>query len=161
HWVNEIARKIGASEEAVMADVLKQKKDKLYKRQVVNDRQENVDVKPRKVLLEERLAGVVLWKKNKKIIPSFAKTKIAQILEETDENTKSKLVLEVELCYGDCENYDEEMNHLVSELKKETLKEKLGNLTRDIQKMETDDTKDGIKEKLVEFQRVSKELSEL
>lgn len=162
HWIGEIARRIGVGEEVVLAEVSKIRKDKLFKRQTPSDLESNKPAKERRVLLEERLAGVVLWKKNKKLIPDFAKSRILSILEnaDKDKNIQSKLLFEVELCYGDCENYDMEMKHLLSELKKETLKEKLGKLTQEIQKMETDGRQDDINSKLVEFQKISKELME-
>jgi len=154
HWVKEIAKQIETNEDVVLAELKKLKNPSF-----VTNPQVEVRVKSRGLLLEERLAGVALWKKDEKLVPEFVRDDIKKILDNPDKNYLDKLSLEAELCYTGCEAITKEMGCLANELKKETLKEQLGNLAEEIRKIEMSENKKELEIKLIEFQKLSKELA--
>jgi DNA primase len=161
HWIAEVAKQIGVKEEAIMAEIKKIKQPTSPHTQSKSKPGFDSKTKKRSLLLAERLAGITLWKDNKELIPDFVRTQVLDFLENINEDQKKKLVFEAELYYNNSENLEEEIQYLAKELKKEIIKEKLENMANDIGKFETEGKSKKLKEKLSEFQHLSKELIKL
>ncbi len=165
HWIKDIAGRLGVKEEIVLEEV-----KKIYNK--TNSLEKSSEApfagasgingaKPRIQLLEERLAGIVLWKNDKKLFPDFIKKRVADFLEKTDKAVCSRLAFEAELCYAGEENFNEEIEQLAKEWKKETLKEELANVTEEIGICEEKNDKEALEKKIAELQKLSRELADI
>ncbi|MFH1978887.1 MAG: DNA primase [Patescibacteria group bacterium] len=155
HWVKELAKYLEVKEEVVMDEL---KKIKLSTGSE-NLRPQKKDMKGRATVLKERLAGISLWKKDKKLIPNAVKELVAEILSNIKKDEKDKLALESELYYSGSEKLEDEIQGLAMELKKESVKNKLEILAEEVRKLEMEGKNEELQKKLVEFQELSKELS--
>ncbi len=167
HWIKEIAGMIGVKEEIVLEEI-----KKIYDKTKNNSLEKSCEApltaaagingaKPRIRLLEERLAGIVLWKNKKELLPDFVRKHIADFLEKTDKSFCNRLALEAELCYAGAENFNEEIEQLAKEWKKETLKEELAEITEEIRICEEKSDKEAMEKKIAELQKLSRELAEI
>ena len=97
YWVNKVADKIGVKEEIIWREVKKagsfsESLDQIPKDDLVSQNKS----KNRLQLLEEKILGIVLWKKDNSFLPDFMKSDVLDKLKEED---KHRLALEAELCY--------------------------------------------------------------
>lgn len=163
HWVSEIAKKISTREEAVFEDLkklqLKKKKQELDGLPGLQDDVESS--KKRRVLLEERIIGIALWKENKGLAPEFIKERAKDVFDNLEKSRQEKLALEAELYYDGRDDLEEELVQLEKELRKEILKERLEDLAEEVQKLEAKGDKGLLEKKLLEFREISKELAEV
>ncbi|MFC1625329.1 DNA primase [Patescibacteria group bacterium] len=155
HWISEIAKRIRVKEGSVLEELKKLSLNKT--RETVGERVELP--KNRCQLLKERLAGVALWKKDKKLISEFVKSEMAGILRKKDKDYLNKLSFESELYYTGIKDLDAEIRLLSQELKKEIVKEKLEKLAEEVCLLEVAGKKKELEKKLGDFQKLSKELS--
>lgn len=170
HWVQEISRRLGVKEGAVLEDI-----EKIYEKTKKSQLRENREdsafagrkQEKRSRILAERLAGISLWKNDKKIIPADVRKEVNEILEKKEKNFLNRLVFEAELCYANAEKFEDEIAYLTKELKRELIKEKLSFLADEIRICEQKRSagagagdKEFLNQKLNDFQKLSKELSE-
>src|SRR3989338_702350 len=177
HWLKEVAVFLNLKEEAVWQSLAKYSK-KLKRGN--SDSAESVETensrKPssvsRRDLLEEKLIGILLWKKelaaffNKDWQNYFSPAR-KFILEKAlnsgteiaSEHYLNKLALEAELYYSNLDKPEEELNKLAMELKREYLKDELLSLSQKIRECEIAGDGENIKKCLDEFHKLSKELN--
>ncbi|OGZ32543.1 MAG: DNA primase [Candidatus Niyogibacteria bacterium RIFCSPLOWO2_12_FULL_41_13] len=177
HWLKEVAVFLSLKEEAVWQSLAKYSK-KLKRGN--SDSAESVETensrKPssvsRRDLLEEKLIGILLWKKelaaffNKDWQNYFSPAR-KFILEKAlnsgteiaSEHYLNKLALEAELYYSNLDKPEEELNKLAMELKREYLKDELLSLSQKIRECEIAGDGENIKKCLDEFHKLSKELN--
>lgn len=165
HWIKDIAGRLGVKEEIVLEEVKRiyDKNNSLEKscEAPFADAPGISGAKPRIQLLEERLAGIVLWKNDRELFPDFIKKRVADFLEKTDKALCNRLALEAELCYAGEENFGEEIEQIAKEWKKESLKEELAKVTEEIRICEEKKDKEAMEKKIVELQKLSRELAEI
>ena len=132
--------------------------------------------KSRRDLLEERVLGMLVWKRgefleklkattrdffsehHKPLLECVFNEKIPAGGGKLKENLE-KLALEAELLYGEMEKVHEEFHLLLAELEKEHLKARLGTLAAEIRELETSGEEQKIFPKLTEFKELSQKLS--
>ena len=92
HWVSYIAKKLNVKEETILEEMKKIHIDSKQKSSGVGEiKIEKKETKTRQNLIKEKLAGIMLWKKDKRIVPSFARDKIKSFLENMKSSEKGKL----------------------------------------------------------------------
>lgn len=169
HWVGEIAKTLGIREEPVWKEIEKIKLPKDSEPQEVREGMR----KTRRDLLEERLIGIALWKREetKNILVdckpewfSQARSFLFQKAVSADANLleehyPKKLALEAELLYSGMGNFDEETQTLSKELYKEHIRAKLALLAEDIREQEEKENQEELKKKLEEFKDLSSQLN--
>lgn len=157
HWVKEIANRLGVKED-IISDQLKNTRATISNSEKNKEpKQQNEETKNRQTILQERLAGIALWKKDNSLVCESA----LKILENKDDVYKNKLALEAELRCQGAENLDKEIEFLDKELRKETLKGKLEILADDVRKLELVGEKEELQKKMTEFQKLSKQLAKI
>ena len=161
YWVNKVADKIGVKEEIIWREVKKagsfsESLDQIPKDDLVSQNKS----KNRLQLLEEKILGIVLWKKDNSFLPDFMKSDVLDKLKEEDKN---RLALEAELCYDGIEEkvLKEEIGGLTNEFKKEDVKMRLEDLAEEVRKLELEGKTDDLEKKMKEFQKLSKELTQI
>jgi len=155
HWIKELAKEVEVKEEIILQEVRRARLKRFEKKG--EDLPQKSEAKTRKLVLAERLAGIALWKKNKKLIPQEA----LDILRGAGKNYKDKLILEAELYYDGTEKLEQEIEILAREFKKESIKQQLENLAEEVRKLEQKGDKEALGKKLAEFQKLSMELGEI
>lgn len=159
HWIKEIAKRLDVKEAAVLEGL---KKIKFPVGRPAADPGKKRTIK-RSQLLKEKLAGIVFWKfsgktQGKSLIPDFVKEILSDILKNIQKEEKSKLAFEAELYYSGSRDIEKEIADLARELKKEIVKERLGSLSEEVQKLEAEGETEKLEKKMAEFQDLSKEL---
>lgn len=163
HWVSKISREISVAEDAVLAQIRKSKipfEDK--NRLSAGKSKSSLVVSDRKDVILKKLAGIKLWQKEKNVLSDFATPFVDDFLAVfSPEIEANKLSLEAELYYADSKKFEEEVEYLEKELKREILKGKLFLLTEELRMMENDDraNEKEISVKLEEFKCLSSELA--
>lgn len=175
HWVQETAQVMGLKEEPVWAEVrklgLKNRKE-ILEAQATGT---SLPPKTRRDLLEERILGMLVWKRgeflekfDKKTSEFFSEhrqpllqcvfsEKFPAGAQDLKQNLE-KLSLEAELLYGEMERVHEEFHLLLSELEKENLKSRLEELASEIRRQESAGQEGQVRILLAEFGELSKKL---
>ncbi|MCR4284285.1 MAG: DNA primase [Parcubacteria group bacterium] len=180
HYVSEVAKAIRLPEEPIMEELkklLKQNKREDFKHHSqIGVKESQIAPKSRRQSIEERLLGLILWQKKKdennfKAIIDTVAVKCFDLLSEegkkmlkTEENeldeqikkSYNKLTFEAELSYTDSETLDKEAEILLAGLEKESLKEKLEELSDRIRKFEVIGDQENLASSLEEFQKLIK-----
>ena len=190
HWVQETSKVLGIKEEPVWEEVKKLQLGGLGAK-IASAAPDalGASVKSRRDLLEERVLGMLVWKRgefleklkattrdffsehHKPLLECVFNEKIPAGGGKLKENLE-KLALEAELLYGDLpagkagmparaggEKVHEEFHLLLAELEKEHLKARLGTLAAEIRELETSGEEQKIFPKLTEFKELSQKLS--
>ena len=177
HWVQETSKVLGIKEEPVWEEVKKLRLRGLgAKLASAAPDAPAAPAKSRRDLLEERVLGMLVWKRgefleklkattrdffsehHKPLLECVFNEKIPAGGGKLKENLE-KLALEAELLYGEMEKVHEEFHLLLAELEKEHLKARLGTLAAEIRELETSGEEQKIFPKLTEFKELSQKLS--
>ncbi|PIR57715.1 MAG: DNA primase [Parcubacteria group bacterium CG10_big_fil_rev_8_21_14_0_10_38_31] len=180
HYVSETAKAIRLPEEPVVAELkklLKNNKTEHFTSHPQISSQNQVKIqKSRKQSIEDRLLGLILWQRkntenNFKEVLETVTLKCVDLLseegkkilntdeDELDENMKksyNKLTFEAELSYTDSETLDKEAEILLAGLEKESLKERLEELSDKIRQFEIAGDQENLSLSLEEFQKLIK-----
>lgn len=169
HWIRTIAMRLAIAEDAVWKEM--QNISKEQQRSAVHfDAERKYIPQSRKDIIEERLLGVLAWKRKegaglysacKEEWWSDARKALFTSLKSNDRAENhyiKKLALEAELVYGDSEQIEDEGKNLSEELRKEYVRESLQALVSDIRRAETEGQKDIIAEKMEKLKELSREL---
>lgn len=170
YWVGKVANFLKIREEAVWQEL---EKMKIPKASLPDQSASLRIVKSRRDLLEERLIGLVCWKRD-----MFKEELIQQIVEwfsagrqslfragflnkGTQDHYVKKMALEAELIYAEHEDLAEEVKSLAKELQKEHIKEGLLRLSDAIRVSEEGGNDSELEKTLKEFQELSSQLNTL
>ena len=133
--------------------------------------------KTRRDLVEERILGLVFWRKTDfegkieeeiKAFFSEARRPIFEsvvggggdfIMSGEAEANLQKLALEAELLYGDIERIHDEFQSLLEELRREFIRARLELLSSEIKKLEHEGKNDELKVMISEFSELSRKLT--
>jgi DNA primase len=160
HWVKEIAKRLDIREESVWEELKK----------TMPPKPGFEGSKPgfggggrgrsrsRRRLLEERILGIVFWRKNDNLIPEKYKNLLGKGREDGD-----RLAIEAEVIYEKMEKEDleKEIKILLNELERETIKEGLQKLLGEIHHFEAKRDEKALNEKLNEFRELSRHFNRL
>ncbi|MBI2507061.1 MAG: hypothetical protein HYW09_00415, partial [Candidatus Niyogibacteria bacterium] len=168
HWVGEVANALKMREENVWQELARLKKPK--------ENAARDDIRPkirnRKALLEERLIGLIVWKKEvlndvlsgcgsdwfaPERRPIFESVIHAQ--SPAEDHYVKKLALEAEVFCGEASDLPLQFKALARDLKKEHLKERLVKLGESVKEFEMSGNKEELEKKFEEFKAVSAELN--
>jgi len=180
HWVGEIAKCLKINEEPIWEQL---KKMSAQGRSASGGKKENMqsenslaDVKTRRLLLEERLLGIVFWKNDAKIIPddkySFFSDKHQFLLKNSEGRSKLKdeskhywerLALEGELSYSGIEDakLKDEVKILLNGLEREILQSEREAIASSIKKFEAEGNDEALREQLNKFNELNKQISQI
>ena len=162
HWITEVAKKIGVNERVVFEEFKKLENKKQKTLNSSPDAEVSIEsAKKRKVLLGERIAGIHFWKKKEHPLPDLVKRDFRDILGKDKREYCERLAFEAEIFYGNLEDIELEYESLIKEFKKEDVKERLENLADEVGLLEARGEDELLKEKLSEFGKLSRELSEI
>lgn len=166
HWVGETAKALKVREEAVWQELERIKSPKKTFQE-----KPTPSVRNRKSLLEERVIGMVSWKKGD-LGAVFADCKAEWFSAERrnifesvlagsapEDHYVKKLALEAEIVYEGTPDFEFESKALLNDLRKEHLKEKLVKLGNAIRELESSGQSDELEKKFDEFRAVSAELT--
>ncbi|MCF7835995.1 MAG: DNA primase [Candidatus Marinimicrobia bacterium] len=157
HWVSYIANKLNVKEEIILEEM---KKIKINVNTTNSNpiNQKPKQVKSKQILLKEKIAGILLWKKDLSLEDCDA---VKVFLKNLKDSEKDKFALEAELYYGDFKNIEEEVKNLAIDLKKEILKEQLEKIANEMRALEDKGDAVALEDKLNEFKKNQEELSGL
>ncbi|MEK7575744.1 MAG: DNA primase [Patescibacteria group bacterium] len=172
HWVKEIANKLLMKEEPIWEEL---KKKEFLKDNVIQEPEPKILPRTRKSLLEDRLIGFILWQKNKgepdlkeediKVFISrcqpFLSEERQNFLDNHNLEKCSDLVFEAELFYTGVRSFKDEVNDLILELEKESIKKQLEEIGLKINQLEISNNESEIPVHLNKFQELSKRLNEI
>ncbi len=176
HWVGEIAKSLKMNEEPVWEQLKKMKLKKIKTEDAIAEENFPADVKTRRLLLEERLMGIVFWKNDDKIIsddkyPLFSDKHQFLLKNQTgrsklkDESKHywERLALEGELSYNGIEeeNLKEEIKILLNELEREILQGEREIIAISIKQFEAEGNDEGLREQLNKFNELNKQISQI
>jgi DNA primase len=187
HWVQETSKVLALSEEPLWEEL--KKAASLRKKEASEadaGEASKFPSKTRRDLLEERILGMLSWKKgkflgklcreaqeffsahNKPLLECVLKEKFPSEARELKDKLE-KLSLEAELLYGEMpaspdasrggERVHEEFHNLIKELEKESVRLRLEEITQEIRKLEAEEDKKKILEHLEEFNRLAQKLN--
>lgn len=180
HYVKETAKAIRLQEEPVMEELKKlikqNKAENSTSRPQIQTQKPEINQRSRRKSIEDRLLGLILWQQNKEksnfkavidtvalkcfdLLSEEGKKIIKATKGELDEkikNSYNKLTFEAELSYGDSETLDKEAEILLAGLEKESLKEKLEDLSDKIRQFEIAGDQENLSLSLEEFQKLIK-----
>ncbi len=172
HFVTEIARKLGISEEPIWEEL---KNTPIKAGQTKDKPVEENNIKKaipfsRKEMLERKILGIVLWQeesddgilgieevedKHKKII-KYVKSKY-----EIDDEERKKCIFEAEVYYDDTEKIKEELISLIAFLEGEILKEEFTETMNRLRIAENKGEADEVAKLLKQCQEISKKINSL
>ena len=177
HWIGEISSFLGLKEDPILDEV--RKLSKLGREVLIEDKRpksEKMIPKTRKDLLEDRILGILAWRKDEfleklnegsyeffsshriPLLECIIKEKPPKDAEVLEKNLE-KLAFEAELLYGAMEKIHEEFHELLAELEKEHFKTKLESLAFEIRRSETAGETERLGGLLKEFSDLSKKIS--
>ena len=177
HWIGEISSFLGLKEDPILDEV--RKLSKLGREVLIEDKRpksEKMIPKTRKDLLEDRILGILAWRKDEflkklnegsyeffsshriPLLECVIKEKPPKDAEVLEKNLE-KLAFEAELLYGAMEKIHEEFHELLAELEKEHFKTKLESLAFEIRRSETAGETERLGGLLKEFSDLSKKIS--
>lgn len=177
HWIKEVAVFLSLKEDAIWQSLAKYSKkikkgDGTTAKSVEAENSRKSSSVSRRDLLEEKLIGILLWKKElidffEKDWQSYFSPARKFILEKVlnggpeiaSEHYLNKLALESELYYNNLDKPEEELKKLAMELKREYLKDELLLLSQKIRECETAGDGENVKKCLDEFHKLSGELN--
>lgn len=173
HWIKEVANFLNLKEEAVWESFNKHlKKLKKEGKKESGEENQNLTRKARRDLLEEKLIGLLLWKRElvelfekdwQDYFSSARKILINKILNkeiESDlEHYPKKLSLEAEIYYKDFHSPENEIKNIALELKREYLKDELEILSQKLRECEMNGDKNGLENCLKEFHKITQEIN--
>ncbi len=174
HFVSEVARKLGISDEPIWEELRniskKTESDTSFKMTEIQN--SNKTKGTRKEMVERKILGLIFLQEEAKepiLNIKECKEKYKNIvgedafktMEDLNEGDRKEFIFEAEVYYGDMKNIDEEFNELMKYMEEETLKEELadvmGKLRISENKGETESTNDILKR----CQEISKKINEL
>ena len=172
HWVKEIANKLLMKEEPIWEEL---KKKEFLKDNVIQEPEPKILPRTRKSLLEDRLIGFILWQKNKgepdlkeediKVFISrcqpFLSEERQNFLDNHNLEKCSDLVFEAELFYTGVRSFKDEVNDLILELEKESIKKQLEEIGLKINQLEISNNESEVPVHLNKFQELSKRLNDI
>lgn len=161
HYVSEISKVTGLREDALWDDLKKIPKEKIFEvdeHKTVNKKEEEKKACLRQDTIEKRLAGIMLWLKEKDIDKALIQNldelrgKFVQIIGddrwkiyfEASGEEKTDMIFQAEISYGEHKHLAREINLLLAELEEEYLKkeleEQMVQLTRSEKSGKTEDS---------------------
>ncbi len=173
HWVKEIAKCLGVSEEPVWEEL---KKIKLKKITTEAGPDIHPRSKSRRLLLEERILGIVFWKNDANMIPNSSyclfsenhqfllkNPEARKELKGGDKQYCERLSLEGELSYSGIEpsQLEREIKILLADLEEEVLREKRIAVTSDMRRAETESEENILGEKISELNDLNRKINDI
>lgn len=178
HWVALTAKNLQMKEEPIWNEVRKQKNsaESGFANSAKSDFKEKTNTRNRKRLLEERIIGLAVWKKEEVLakilkerghelfsdeLKPFVKFAAKETTEFPNEHQSylNRLALETELLYGDKDiDYSGEIKDLFLNLECEHTKNLRASLAIDIQKAEKNGDQKDLQRLIGEFNELSKKL---
>lgn len=172
HWVKKIANKLLIKEEPIWEEL---KKKESLKDDMENKPEQKILARTRKSLLEDRLIGFILWQKNRedseleeediRIFISkcqpFLSGERQNFLDNPNLEKCNDLIFEAELFYTGARSIKDDINNLILELEKESIKEHLEEIGLKISQLEMSGKEEEISAYLNKFQELSKRLNEI
>jgi len=173
-FVNKISRVLGVDDKFVWEELAKITHQATGDK---NDKEEMVstvlsaNTKTRTVSFYEKVIGFLNWQnslwgdKTPDWLPDFMK-RVSELeaegeLLKIDENLIPALALEAELYYSDIEDPKKELDKLADILEEEILKNKLGELMKNLKKYETDKDEEKVNQYLTSCQEISLKINRL
>lgn len=159
HWVGEVAKFLNIKEEPVWEDLrnisLPRHDSDMEEEAVLGERK----VKSRMDIIKERLTGFIIWQENtndeglnKLLSECGEKFKLNFDKEGLDEK---RMLFEAELCYAGMEDLKKELEKLMIDLEKETIKEQREEVALKIRQAENS----GDQKQLLEYMNIFNELN--
>lgn len=175
-WVRAIAHRVGMREDALWEELSKYAQNSRKRffgvfRQERGAGEAETKKRTRRDMLEERLVGIAFWKGVAAIAQKEEKNSLfreerrallealssGKPLSGNDQRYAQKLAFESELFYGEGD-LTEEITQLFSELERQEARERLAVLGRDIRTLELAGKNDQVRERVKEFQELSKKI---
>ena len=171
HFTKEAAESIHVPEDALREEIQKVIIEKVETEPKITQANKNELSRSRLQVIEDRLVGIILWQKSIKDPPinhadllselkSITKTN-TNYETDIDEETKTKLVFEAELCYKNSDKLEKEVAELVRNLKEEIIREERMRAMIRMRDAEKGGNTDEAKNELAEYQKLSQELETL
>ncbi|PIQ69526.1 MAG: DNA primase [Candidatus Tagabacteria bacterium CG_4_9_14_0_2_um_filter_41_11] len=176
HWVGEIAKCLKMNEEPIWEQLKKMKLKKIKTEENGGEENFPADVKTRRLLLEERLLGIVFWKNDAKIIPDdkyslfsdkhqflLKNSKGRSKLQDESKHYWERLALEGELSYDGIEDakLKDEVKILLNGLEREILQGESEAIAASIKKFEAEGNEEALAEQLNKFNDLNKQISQI
>ncbi len=144
HFVSLIASRLGIPEESILHEL-----QKVGTKTVATPLKKSVQHKPssRRSAISKGLCGVYLWQKSitdaaidvmkleKDIMDIVGKELFSKLLE--NKSIHNKLIFYAEIAYGEADDLQKEVCHLLTDLTQEYLKQELQSLTKQIKEAES------------------------
>ncbi len=173
HFVSEVARKLGISEEPIWGE-LRNITDNIkndYVNKKVEIKKSNIS-NTRKEVVERKILGLIFWqeemkdsvldtKECKKKYKKVAGDKAGNILEGISERDKKGYIFEAEIYYENMENIDKEFNELMKYFEEEVLKDELEKVMHELRISENKKDFESVDSILKKCQEISKKINEL
>lgn len=160
-WVKKIAGKLNISEEPVWQELKKVKLEPAQRKEYPPPRP-SVENRTRLKLLQDRLVGIALLKKED------MNDEYKEYLGKLSKEEADKIILEAELFYGGSEAFEGDFLKLKKDIEKEKIKLKLEDLTGKIRKLELqkespaeEKEEKKLEEYLTDFHKLTKKLNEI
>ncbi len=173
HFVSEVARKLGISDEPIWEELRSISKN-IESDTVSNPpvTQSNSAKGTRKEMVERKILGLIFLQEEVKepiLNIKECKEKYKNIvgedafktMQDLNEDDKKEFIFEVEVYYGDMKNIDEEFNELMKYMEEETLKEELAEAMEKLRISENKGETELINDTLKKCQEISKKINEL
>ena len=119
HFIKKISDATGIPENALKDDLKKIEQELKYEKKEISEATEAINTLHRKDYIERKLLGIAFWKKDKELEKSLGK------LLEKYKDSKSDLIFEAEVFYGNSENLQRDIEELLSNLEIERINEEL------------------------------------
>ncbi len=173
HFVSEVSRKIGISEEPIWEELRNLSKN--IKDDVVGNSVETLNNNTknnRKEMIDRKILGLLFWQeeiKNPILNVKECKQKYKDIVEEEvfkkienmEIDDKKKLIFEAEVYYSDMKNIDKEFDELMKYFEEEILKERLEKVMGKLRISENKNDP-GVTDKILEeCQKLSEKINKL
>ena len=174
HFVSEVARKLGISEEPIWEELRNISKNikSEHAERTIETKDENKTTGTRKNMIERKILGLIfLQEEQQKPILNIEECKekyknivgedVFKTMEDLSDGDKKEFMFEAEVYYGDMKNIDKEFYELLKYLEEEILKEELA---RTMEKLRISENKGDSKltdDILKKCQEISKKINEL
>ena len=177
HWIKEISKRLDIREESIWEQMKKIKLKEFSASETSDAGHFDVgNLKPRRLLLEERILSIAFWKNDVNIIPAdkhflfspkqldlLKKPETSNDSKNENKRCREKLSLEGELAYFGTEEdrLPKEIKILLTELEEEVLREERFAIMNEIKILEAKGEEEIINEKICKLNELNREITNL
>jgi len=174
HFVSEVARKLGISDEPIWEELRNISKniESDIAPKTAGIQSSNNKRGTRKEMVERKILGLIFLqeeakepvlniKECKEKYKSIVGGDAFKTMEDLSEGDRKEFIFEAEVYYGDMKNIDKEFNELMKYLEEETLKEELAEVMEKLRISENKGETELINDILKKCQEISKKINEL